>query len=202
MFDRFKRAAKTHSSPQYIVCGLGNPGLKYEHTRHNVGFLALDFIAAKSDVKVKKLRFKSLCNDANIAGKRVLLIKPSTFMNNSGEAVRDAAAFYKIPPEHTIIIFDDVSLTPGKIRIRMNGSDGGHNGMKSIIYLTGKDTFPRIKIGIGDRPHPNYDLADWVLSNLNKEDFAAIEAQMDNIFNAVSLIIDDKADEAMNKYNS
>lgn len=198
---KFKRAKKPQGKFQYIVCGLGNPGLRYANTRHNVGFMAVDFVAEKCGVKVKRLKFKSLCGEAVINGKGVLLMKPSTFMNNSGQAVREVAQFYKIPPENTIIIYDDVSLPPGKIRIRKKGSDGGHNGMKNIIYLTGKDTFLRIKIGIGGKPHPDYDLADWVLSEISKDDFKAIDSQMENIFNAVSLMVDDKTDEAMNLHN-
>lgn len=196
----FKRAKKSQGF-DYIVCGLGNPGLRYANTRHNVGFMAIDIVAQKCGVKVKKLKFKSLCGEAEIGGKRVLLMKPSTFMNKSGQAVKEAMQFYKIPPEKTIIIYDDVSLPPGKIRIRKKGSDGGHNGMKNIIYVTGTDTFLRIKIGIGAKPHPDYDLADWVLSNISKDDYKAISAQMDNIYDALCLMVDDKTDEAMNLYN-
>lgn len=196
----FKKAKKSEGF-QYIVCGLGNPGLRYANTRHNVGFMAVDFIAEKCGVKVKKLKFKSLCGEAEIAGKKVLLMKPSTFMNKSGEAVLEATQFYKIPPENTIIIYDDISLPPGKIRIRQKGSDGGHNGMKNIIYLTGVDTFLRIKVGIGAKPHPDYDLADWVLSDIGKEDFKAIYARMDDIFKALCLMVDDRTDEAMSSYN-
>ncbi len=195
------RKAKKPEGFEFIVCGLGNPGLRYAKTRHNVGFMAIDFIAEKLGVKVNRLKFKSLCGEAEIGGKKVLFMKPSTFMNKSGEAVREAAQFYKIPPERAIIIFDDISLPPGKIRIRRKGSDGGHNGMKNIIYLSGSDDFPRIKVGIGAKPHPDYELADWVLSEFSREDFQAVFSRMEDIFNALCLIVEGKTDEAMNLYN-
>lgn len=185
----------------YIIAGLGNPGSKYENTRHNVGFRAIDYIAKCINIEVKGIKFKSLYGVGDINNKNVLLIKPQTFMNNSGQAITEAMSFYKIPPQNTIIIFDDISLDVGKMRIRRKGSDGGHNGMKNIIYLSGKDTFPRVKVGVGKKPNPNWDLADWVLSNFNKEDNDTIEKELEKIYQAVNLLVDDKIDEAMNKFN-
>lgn len=197
----FRKKAKIFGAPQYIVCGLGNPGRQYETTRHNAGFLALDFIARKCSVKVNKIKFKSLCATCTISGKPVLLLKPSTYMNRSGQAVVEAASFYKIPMENVVIIYDDVSLPLGKLRIRKKGSDGGHNGVKNIIYLTGKDVFPRIKIGIGQKPDFFRDMADWVLSALSKEEYEAISARFEDIYSSVELIVDGKIDYAMSKYN-
>ncbi|MBC8585774.1 aminoacyl-tRNA hydrolase [Youxingia wuxianensis] len=198
--NRFSGAAA--SGPvEFLVVGLGNPGKEYESTRHNIGFHALDFLAENCGTDLKKLKFKSLCGDAMIEGKRVLLMKPSTFMNNSGQAVQEAMSFYKIPIERVLVIFDDVSLDVGRLRIRRQGSDGGHNGIKSIIYLTGKDTFPRIKIGVGQKPDPRYDLAAWVLGKFSKEDAAVLNKELENVACAARLIIQGKIDMAMNKYN-
>ena len=192
----------TPSGPvEYIVAGLGNPGKEYENTRHNAGYLAVDYISAKRGFRVDKLKFKSLCGDTMIAGKRVLFLKPTTFMNLSGEAVRDAMQFYKIPIERVIILYDDISLEPGHLRIRRKGSDGGHNGIKNIIYLTGKDTFPRIKMGVGAKPHPQYDLADWVLSRLTQAEKKAVEARYDDICGALELMMKGQFDTAMSRYN-
>lgn len=185
----------------YIIAGLGNPGSRYKNTRHNVGFRAIEYIAKCVNIEVKQIKFKSLYGVCKLNNKNVLLIKPQTFMNNSGEAITEAMSFYKIPPQNTIIIFDDISLDIGKMRIRRKGSDGGHNGMKNIIYLSGKDTFPRIKVGVGKKPNPNWDLADWVLSDFNKEDNDIIEKEFDKIYQAVNFLVDDKIDEAMNKFN-
>lgn len=186
---------------EYIVVGLGNPGREYETTRHNAGFLALDTISAKYGFKVDRLKFKSLCGDFMIKNKRVLFMKPTTFMNLSGEAVREAMQFYKIPIENVIIIYDDVSLDVGKMRIRRKGTDGGHNGIKSIIYQTAKDTFPRIKIGVGQKPHADYDLADWVLGKFTKDEQKILASVFDKACDALELLIDSKIDEAMGKYN-
>jgi PTH1 family peptidyl-tRNA hydrolase len=186
---------------EYIVAGLGNPGKDYIGTRHNAGFMAADVIASKCGVAVDKIKFKSLCADIMLCGKRVLLLKPQTFMNISGEAIRDAAAFYKIPMERIIILYDDISLQPGKIRVRSKGSAGGHNGIKSIIYLSGTDVFPRVKIGVGAKPRPEYDLADWVLGRPSKDDSELITQALENSCRAVESIITDGAFEAMNKYN-
>ena len=159
MFDIFKkleglRPAAPTGPVEAIVAGLGNPGREYENTRHNAGFLVLDQIAGSCGVRLDRLKYKSLCADAVLGGRRVLLMKPQTFMNLSGQAVTEAMRFYKLPAEKVIVIFDDISLEPGKLRIRRKGSDGGHNGIKNIIYLSGKDTFPRIKMGVGKSPGP------------------------------------------------
>ncbi len=187
---------------EYLIVGLGNPDKKYENTRHNAGFIAIDAIAKELNTDVKRLKFKSLTAEATIANHRCLLMKPTTYMNNSGQAVVEAMNFYKIPIEKVIVLYDDVSLDPSKLRIRRKGSDGGHNGIKSIIYLTGKDTFPRIKIGVGKKPHPDYDLADWVLSSFNNDELKQILETCKNMHEIITYIIEGKMDVAMNKYNS
>lgn len=186
---------------EYIVACLGNPGKQYENTRHNVGFITADQIAEKRGFKIDRLRFQSLTGECMIAGKKVLFLKPSTFMNLSGQAVVEAMNFYKVPIEKVIVIHDDVSLVPGKLRIRAKGSHGGHNGLKNIIYLSGKDTFPRVKIGVGDKPHPDYDMADWVLGVPNAEDRKLIEEAILKINDIIELIVGGKFNEAMNRYN-
>ncbi len=207
VFDIFKKlesekAAEMSGPVEYIIAGLGNPGTQYENTRHNIGFMTIDTLCEKHKLSCKKIRFKSLTCDAVIGGKRCLVMKPTTFMNNSGQAVTEAMSFYKIPPERIIIVYDDISLEPGKLRIRRKGSDGGHNGMKSIIYLSGKDAFPRIKMGVGAKPHPDYNLADWVLGHFKKEDGEALTACMNNACDCIELMVQDKINEAMNKFNS
>jgi len=202
MFSFHKKAPETLKGFSYIIAGLGNPGQQYEGTRHNAGFMALDAIAGHFGVQVKKLKFKALCGEAEIAGKRVLLLKPQTYMNLSGESVRDAAEFYKIPMENVLVIFDDISLPPGKMRIRRKGTDGGHNGIKNIIYLTGHDDFPRIKIGVGAKPRPDYDLAAWVLSRFTKEETTALNECLEKVSGAAEDIVGNKIDQAMNKFNS
>lgn len=205
----FKKFFKEQKSPfysatgaiQYIVVGLGNPGREYANTRHNMGFIAVDYISGKLDFPVKRLKFQSLCGDAIVAGKRVLFLKPSTYMNKSGEAVRDAMQFYKVPIENVLVISDDISLAVGKMRIRRSGSDGGQKGLRSIIYLTGKDNFPRIRLGIGAKPHPDMDLADWVLSRFTKDESKLLDPVWQNTLDAVELIISGKSDEAMNRFN-
>ena len=207
VFDIFKklesqRAPEPAGAVEYIICGLGNPGTQYENTRHNIGFMVVDTLCEKYGLSCKKLKFKSLTCDAMISGKRCLIMKPTTFMNNSGEAVTAAMEFYKIPPERTIIVYDDISLEPGRLRIRRKGSDGGHNGIKSIICLSGKDTFPRIKMGVGAKPHPDYELKDWVLGHFKKEDGEKLEQCFSNAVTCLELMTAGKTDEAMNKYNS
>lgn len=192
---------KFGGSVEYIIVGLGNPDKKYELTRHNTGWLALDYIADKYGCKVNKIKFKSFVGECVIGGAKTLLMKPTTYMNNSGQAVVEAMNFYKIPPENVIIIFDDISLDVGKMRVRSKGSDGGQKGMRSIIYLSGKDTFPRIKIGIGAKPNPNWDLADWVLSKFSDDELKTMKNMFDNTADAAELIIDDKIDRAMNLFN-
>lgn len=203
MFIKLKPSAPVPGGPvEFLIVGLGNPGREYENTRHNAGFLAVDCLADRLGAKINRLKFKSLCGDAMIGGHRALLMKPSTFMNNSGEAVREAMQFYKIPIERVLILFDDVSLDVGHLRIRRKGSDGGHNGIKSIIYLTGKDNFPRVKIGVGKKPHPEYDLAAWVLGRFAKEDTQTMDKTFEAAAEAVKLIVDGEIDTAMNRYNS
>lgn len=192
---------KTGGAVDYIIVGLGNPDKKYEITRHNAGFITADIIADKYDCKINKLKFKSLVGECRINGKRILIMKPSTYMNNSGQAVVEAMNFYKLPAENVIVIFDDISLDVGKLRIRKKGSDGGQKGMRSIIYLSGKDTFPRIKIGIGAKPNPEWELADWVLSKFTKKELEEIKAAAENALGAVELMVNGETDKAMNRYN-
>lgn len=186
---------------EYLIVGLGNPGPKYNGTRHNTGFMALDALAQKLGVRVEKLRFKSLTGEAVIAGKRALLLKPGTFMNLSGQAVREAAAFHKVPMDRVLVLMDDVSLPVGALRIRKKGSAGGHNGLKNIIYLTGRDDFPRVKIGVGEKPRPDYDLADWVLGKFSPEDAKTLLSLLGDIPAICELFVQGKLDEAMSKYN-
>ena len=201
IFHRFKKQIHSVGAPAFAIVGLGNPGAKYELTRHNVGFMFIDRLADRLGVKVKKLKFKALYADAVIAGTRVLLVKPQTFMNNSGEAEREIIKFYKIPPENLIVVFDDISLNAGKLRIRKKGSDGGHNGIKSIIYHTSSDKFPRIKIGIGPKPHPDMDLADFVMGRIKGKEEILIAEAIDHAADAVSLMISGNTDAAMNQFN-
>ena len=188
-------------SIEYIVVGLGNPGRQYENTRHNAGFISLDYIADELGVKINRIKFKSTVGEAKISGRRCLLVKPSTFMNLSGQAVTEAMRFYKLPPQNVIVISDDISLEPGIIRIRRKGSDGGQKGLQNIIYLSGSDEFPRVKVGIGKKPHPDYELKDWVLSRFTDRDKKLIADRLPDIKGAVELIVDGKIDEAMNRYN-
>ena len=197
----FNRKAPS-GPPEFLIVGLGNPGKKYELTRHNAGFLFADLLADKQGVKISKIQFKSVTADIELAGKKCLLMKPQTFMNNSGEAVKQAAAFYKIPPEKIIVVFDDISLPCGKLRIRRKGSDGGHNGIKSIIYLLNSDKFPRVKLGIGEKPHPDYELADWVLSAFKKDELSALREAAENACSAVELMVQGDIDRAMSNFNS
>ncbi len=190
------------SGVEYIIVGLGNPGKEYETTRHNAGFMAVDAIAKEYLTDIKKLQFKALTGKASIAGHGCLLLKPQTFMNLSGQSVVAAMNFYKVPAENVIVLFDDISLEPGHLRIRRKGSDGGHNGMKNIIYLSGKDTFPRVKLGVGAKPHPQYNLADWVLSHFKKEEMEGLQKAIERCPEIVKLIVDGKMDLAMNRHNS
>ena len=202
LFEKWKTNRSPSGAPEFLIVGLGNPGPKYEFTRHNAGFLCMDLLAQQLGVKIDRIKFKSVVADVAIEGSRCILMKPQTLMNNSGEAVRDAANFYKIPPEHIIILFDDISLPPGKLRIRRKGSDGGHNGIKSILYLLGSDQFPRIKLGVGAKPRPDYDLADWVLSTFQKDELSRMKEAMEKACEAVPLLVREETDRAMNLYNS
>ena len=205
IFDLFKQIEKKDTPAAgnltHLVVGLGNPGAKYTFTRHNTGFMALDFIAEKCGVRVDRARFKSLCADARIGEHRVLLMKPQTFMNLSGEAVREAADFYKIPPENILVLFDDINFDVGVMRIRRNGSDGGHNGIKSIIYQLNSDAFPRVKIGVGKKPSPDYDLADYVLGTYSDADKKTLFSMFSRVYDGVELILSGQIDKAMNLYN-
>ena len=202
MFNYFINNKNTPKGPvEYIIAGLGNPGDKYKNTRHNAGFMAVDYIAEKCYVDIDKPKFKSLIKDTVLNNKRVILLKPQTFMNNSGEAIIEIMNFYKIPSNKVIVIFDDISLDVGNIRIRRKGSHGGHNGMKNIMYLSGKNDFLRVKIGVGDKPSPDYDLANWVLSDFSKEDKIKLNKSIDDTFEAVKLMVAGKIEDSMNKYN-
>lgn len=206
IFDVFDRISSNSSSArgkiEYVIAGLGNPGLEYEGTRHNAGFFVIDALAAELNEDVSRLRFKSKTAEVTINGKRCLLMKPTTYMNNSGEAIVQALEFYKIPVENLIVVCDDISLDPGKLRIRRKGSHGGHNGLRSICELTGSDDFPRIKIGVGKKPHPDYDLAKWVLGKFGKEDSEKLKTAASNAVQCIELMVDGHTDAAMNKYNS
>lgn len=201
MFPNRKKIFNT-SSYDYIIVGLGNPGGKYEMTRHNAGFLAMDLLAIEDGFDIKKLKHHALVADAEINGKRCLVMKPQTMMNNSGEAVGDAARFYKIPPENVIIVYDDISLDVGQTRIRRKGSAGGHNGIKSIIAHLGSENFPRVKVGVGKKPNPEYDLVSWVLGRFPKDAESDLKSALENSTKAVRLIVNDEIDKAMNLYNS
>lgn len=188
--------------PEWLIAGLGNPGLQYAKTRHNAGFAALDLLAARHGAQVSRMRFKSLCGDGHLAGRRVLFLKPQTYMNDSGEAVAEAMRFYKLPIERVLVLFDDISLPPGKLRVRRHGSAGGHNGIKSIIELCGSCEFPRVKIGVGDKPRPDYDLAAWVLGHFGKEEEPLFRDGLAHAADAVEEILKNGVDSAMNLYNA
>lgn len=198
----FKKKFDSNGTYEYLIAGLGNPGKQYESTRHNAGFICLDIISEKYGFKIDRLKFKSLMGEGRIKGHRCLFLKPQTFMNLSGEAVRDAAEFYKIKSENIIVIFDDISLDPGKVRIRRKGSDGGHNGMKNIIYHIKSDAIPRIKVGVGAKPNPEYDLADWVLSRFSKDEAEKIKAAAEKTATALEFMVEGDIDGAMSKVNS
>ena len=185
----------------WLVVGLGNPGDQYENTRHNAGFRVVDELADRGDFPVQRLKFHALTNTAVIGGQGVLVMKPVTYMNLSGEAVGEAARFYKLPPDHVLVISDDVDLPLGKLRLRKGGSAGGHNGLKSIIQHLGTDQFPRVKIGVGEKPHPDYDMADWVLSKFTGEDLKTITEAVKRAADAAACVVKDGPDKAMNRFN-
>ena len=187
---------------EYIIAGLGNPGPKYADTRHNAGFKAVDLLAEKHGFEFKRLKFHAMIANEVIGGKRCLVMKPQTMMNLSGEAVIEAANYYNIPDEKIIIIFDDVSLDVGKIRVRRKGSAGGHNGIKSIISCLGSEEFPRIKIGVGKKPAADYDMVDWVLGEIPKDKIKDFNDSLQSAVGAVEAILCEDIDSAMNKFNS
>lgn len=193
--------SRTKGGVTWLLVCLGNPGDKYEGTRHNVGFLVADEIGARKTLPIQKLKFRALTDTYQLGGEKVLVMKPVTFMNLSGEAVRQAADFYKVAPDHVLVVMDDVSLPVGKLRIRTSGSAGGHNGLKSIIQQLGSDAFPRVKIGVGEKPHPDYDLADWVLGKFVGEDKKTIDAAVKKAADAAESIIRDGAEKAMGAFN-
>ena len=204
IFDLFRKIEKKSGSagaPEYLVAGLGNPGREYARTRHNVGFAAIDFICREYGVECRPLKFSAYGADIYVGGHRVLLIKPTTFMNNSGRAVREASSFYKIPPEKIVVFCDDVNFDPGKMRIREKGSDGGHNGLGSIIEQLSSDAFPRVKIGVGKKPSPDTDLASWVLGNIPKADQKVFFESIKNAYEAMKLILEGNTETAMSLYN-
>ena len=183
-----------------IVC-LGNPGDKYEGTRHNVGFMVADELGNRGNFPIQRLKYRALTQTATIGGCQALVMKPVTFMNLSGEAGGEAARFYKIPADHVLVVSDDVSLPVGKLRIRTGGSAGGHNGLKNIIQHLGTDQFPRVKVGVGQKPHPDYDMADWVLGKFQGEDKKAIDAAVARAADAVECYLKEGATKAMNRFN-
>ena len=199
-----KRPAQTPQAagkPEFIIAGLGNPGKEYEYSRHNTGFLCLDVLCNTYHFKTDRIKYSALTSLADIEGHVCLVMRPQTYMNNSGLAIRQAADFYKIPPEKVIVIYDDISLPTGTLRIRKKGSAGGHNGIKSIIYHLNSDEFPRLKIGVGAKVNPEEDLKDHVLGKFSKADLDTIRQTSERAVAAIALMVQDKTDEAMNKYN-
>ena len=204
IFDLFKKIETQREAPSqisFIIAGLGNPGAEYERTRHNAGFMAIDKIAESLGVKIDRAKFSALTAEASFGGRRVLLMKPQTYMNNSGVAIAEAAAFYKISPESVLVLHDEISFAPGYIRLRRKGSAGGHNGLKSIIASLGSDAFPRIKIGVGQKPSPEYDLVNWVLGRFSEADVKLLSDKLDDIRAASELIVRGEMETAMSKYS-
>ena len=185
----------------YIIVGLGNPGSKYETTRHNIGFISIDYLSMKHNIPVNRLGFKSLYGQGTIGGEKVLLVKPQTFMNLSGQTVQEIVSFYKVDHSNVIVICDEFNLPLGKIRIRPSGSDGGHNGMKNIIYLLNDNKFPRIRIGLGKPENPNKPMMDFVLEKFSKEEIEILTESVKDVATGVELIITDGISTAMNKLN-
>jgi len=202
VFDRISQNSSSVGKIEYVIAGLGNFGMQYDGTRHNAGFFTIDTLAEQLGTKIDKTKFKGKTADVTIEGRRCILLKPTTYMNNSGESVEQALDFYKLDTSNLIVIYDDISLEPGKLRIRRKGSAGGHNGIKSIIECTGSDEFQRIKIGVGKKPHPDYNLADWVLGRFSKEDLQKMQISAENACECIRLMVQEKTNEAMNKYNS
>jgi len=189
------------SGCDWMIVGLGNPGKDYEKTRHNVGFRSTDLLAGLLKTKIDRLKFKALTRMVNYNGMKVLLVQPQTYMNLSGAAVSALATYYKVKPERILVIFDDISLPVGRIRIRKDGSAGGHNGIKSIIQSLGTDQFPRVKVGVGAKPHPDYDLADWVLSKFSAQEEKDLAPAMENAAKAALMVLDQGTEKAASAYN-
>ncbi len=206
IFALFDRIAKKETAPKapitHLIVGLGNPGEKYRMTRHNAGFLTLDSIAARLGVSVDRAKFHALCAEAKLNGHGLLLMKPQTMMNASGSAVQEAAAFYKIAPENILVISDDIAQAPGKMRLRRRGSAGGQKGLADIITCMGTDAIPRLRMGVGAKPHPDFELADWVLSAFSKEDFSALSACFDSAWEGLCKLLSGDFDAAMQICNS
>jgi PTH1 family peptidyl-tRNA hydrolase len=197
----FRKKPQLNTAIKFIICGLGNPGTKYENTRHNCGFMVIDDLAKKHSVQVKKLKFKSLTGEITINGIKCLLMKPTTYMNKSGEAIVQAMQFYKLSPADVLILCDDVNLDVGIIRIREKGSDGGQKGLRNTFMLSGSDEFLRVRIGVGKKPHPDYSLSDWVLSPFLKSEINELEFGLANAMSAAEMIAGGDTVGAANKYN-
>lgn len=191
----------TKSNESWLIVGLGNPGKEYERSRHNCGWRAIDVLADKLSCKVDKGKFQGLYGQVNWGGKKLFLLKPLTYMNLSGRSVLQLSAYFNIPPQRIIVLFDDISLEPGRLRIRPDGSAGGHNGIKSIIAEIGSQAFPRVKIGVGGKPNPEYDLVDWVLSSFSASEEKALASALDRAADAALCIIDHSVSEAANRFN-
>lgn len=206
IFDVFDRISANSQNArgkiEYVIAGLGNPGLEYENTRHNAGFIVLDMLAKQCGEEINRMQFKGRTADVMLGDKRCLLLKPTTYMNNSGESIVQALEFYKLDVSSLIVVCDDISLDVGRLRIRRKGSHGGHNGLRSICELTGSDSYERIKMGVGKKPHPDYDLAKWVLGKFGKEDMEKLNTAAENACECIKLMVQEKTDQAMNKYNS
>ena len=190
-----------NTGENWLIVGVGNPGREYEKTRHNAGFRCIDLLAEQLGTKIDKLKFQGLYSQVSYNGKKLFLLKPQTFMNLSGRSVLQLSAYFNIPPQRIIVMFDDISLAPGRLRIRADGSAGGHNGIKSIIQEVGSQNFPRVKIGVGAKPHPEYDLADWVLSAFSSLEEKALAVSLKNGADAALAIIDQGVPEAANRFN-
>ncbi len=206
IFDVFDRISANSQNArgkiEYVIAGLGNPGLEYENTRHNAGFIVLDMLAKQCGEEINRMQFKGRTTDVMLGDKHCLLLKPTTYMNNSGESIVQALEFYKLDVSSLIVVCDDISLDVGRLRIRRKGSHGGHNGLRSICELTGSDSYERIKMGVGKKPHPDYDLAKWVLGKFGKEDMEKLNTAAENACECIKLMVQGKTDQAMNKYNS
>ena len=204
IFDLFRKIERKEEAPasiSHIIVGLGNPGAEYENTRHNAGFAVINDLAARYGVRIDRARFRALTGECTIEGKRVLLLKPQTYMNLSGEAVGEAAAFYKIPPEHVIVLCDDISFEPGRLRIRRKGSAGGHNGLKSIISHLDSDAFVRFRLGVGQKPSPEYDLAAWVLGKFSAAEREALATASKSCADAIALWLAGKEEKALSDHS-